>query len=384
MIAIDQKSLTDFEVIGLSSPINLADGHAYQEMPRDLATTVNMLPQIWETAQHSTHESIEKTFFDLYAQLSLCVSLTKKTIVKRVCPTASNSIDIIAAYLRARRLHVTLIEPTFDNLYLLLKRRGVPLTPLAEKMFDDDQQERLDATLQRLSNNALFIVNPNNPSGKTLSAQTLKRIAECCARYRILFIIDNSFRFQKRKHFDDYQILLNSGCSFIALEDTGKVWPLQDMKASLLACSFDVSKLLSTIYFEIYLCVSPFTLAVINQFIQKTLHVGLAKSIWSVIDARRQQLRSLFPSHKLDIDPTGRSSTLSVEWLRCLDNGKTDLDVVTDIHTLGLSLLPGRNFFWSSQNKIENQRNIRLSLLKREKTFRRGMNSIVSYINSSL
>ena len=384
MIATDQKSLTDFEVIGLSSPINLADGHAYQDMPIDLATTVTMLPQIWETAEHSSHESVEQKFFDLYAQLSLCTSLTKKTIVKRVCPTASNSIDIVAAYLGARQLHVSLIEPTFDNLYLLLKRRGVPLAPLAERMLDDDQQETLNAQLKQFSNNALFIVNPNNPSGKTLSAQSLSRIAQCCARYNILLIIDNSFRFQKRNHFDDYQILLDSGCSFITFEDTGKVWPLQDMKASLLACSLDVSKLLSTIYFEIYLCVSPFTLAVINQFIQSTLHVGLAKSIWSVIDARRRQLRSLFPSHKLEIDPTGRSSTLSVEWLHCLENGKSDLDVVTEIHSFGLSLLPGRNFFWSAQNKTENQRNIRLSLLKKEKTFRRGMKSIVNYINSSL
>lgn len=377
---VNDMSLTDYEVIGLRSSANLADGHAYQDLDEAQRKVVKNLSYIWELSETKPHSFAEDRFVSVFSDLASAPSLANRDTLRLICPTASNSIDVAAAYLKKAGRVVYLIEPTFDNLFLLMRRREVSVKPIPEEVIYDYALESLDETLRGLSGQALFVVNPNNPTSRIIDKVRLKELARLCAGYDILLIIDNSFRFQKREHFDDYQLLIDSGVSFICIEDTGKVWPTQDMKASILSFSKNLKESISTIYYEIYLCVSPFTLNVISEFVNSAIATGLDTTLWKVIDDRRRRLRCLLPSKELAISSNAVSSSLSVEWVECKDPAYNDVETVERLQSSGLAVLPGRNFYWASSHNLQHQRHIRLSLLKKEKDFSIGLDCLARHL----
>lgn len=241
------ETLTDIEVLGLSSPCSLADGHAYQDLDSIYQPIVDGLPASWHRAKSMPIPEMERLYVDTFGKTVGSDALARYPNFK-ICPTASNSIDIIGAYLAAKGLRVGLIEPTFDNLALLLKRRGVDLVAVDDReLVAATNADCLDTLLAPLGLRALFLVNPNNPTGRVMSEAQLEAIASYCIRTRTMLILDNSFRMHNRRPYDDYKLLLASGVSFIAFEDTGKAFPTLDMKASILAYSEDNKTLIEEI-----------------------------------------------------------------------------------------------------------------------------------------
>jgi aspartate/methionine/tyrosine aminotransferase len=295
----------------------------------------------------------------------------------KICPTASNSVDIIAAVLAENSISTRLIEPTFDNLPLILWRRGVKLAPIHEiDLIKAVGRTALAALLSANPCGALFLVQPNNPTGYTLDADCLAALAESCRDRGITLIIDNSFRFYKRRSFDDYEILVQSGVRFMAFEDTGKVWPTHDLKASLLFCSRDFEQLITSIYNELFLCTSRFSLLLLEQYILGTARVGLSQAVWTTVDERRDVLRRTITGTGLDIDDAALHSVISVEWLDCRQTGLRDLELTRAFASQGLFVLPGRQFFWNSGYHDDKQFNIRLALLRPAEVFKRAMGVI--------
>lgn len=369
------RTLTDFEIDGLHNNFCLADGHAYQDLHPDFGKIINNLPQIWSEAAEQSIPEAERLFNHAYATF-IGSSLLKDYKHFRICPTASNSIDLIGAVLKYLALPAVLIEPTFDNLALLVRRRGVSLTAIADKVFIDVAEagqiaERLPH-LQYIG--ALFIVHPNNPTGLTLSAAGFQNIIQFCKKHQIIMVIDNCFRVYRRELFDDYQMLIDSGVSFIAFEDTGKVWPTQDLKASLIYFSEDLGGIFNEIYNEVYLCVSNFTLRVLANFFEQTRVTGLKKTTWDLVDKRREIIRKVITGSSISVPQVSLESKLPVEWLQYNDTDKDDLDLCLEFKKHHLAVLPGRQFYWNSSHKAVNQKYIRLSLMKREAVFLKGVN----------
>jgi len=209
----------------------------------------------------------------------------------RPCPTASNSIELVAAMLRRRRLPTALVEPTFDNLALLLHRREVSLHAIDERLiFDDTAIDALEQQLVTSGVGALFIVSPSNPTGRCLTSGHFSEIAELCMRCGVMLVIDSSFRMYNRDLFDDVALLLRSGVSFIAFEDTGKSFPTLDTKASLIYASPDLASELETLYNEVYLCASGISLLLLSRAFERTHEAGIDNVLWSLVDQRRMQL----------------------------------------------------------------------------------------------
>ena len=367
------KPLTDFEIEALQHDLNLADGHAYQDTTSHFLDIIEAVGTLWEECETMRIPDIEYRFRNSFAVLAGSAEMTRLPFFK-ICPSASNSIDIIGAILAQQRLVTRLVEPTFDNLALLLRRRRVTLEPLIENdIVLAAACGSISTLLDTHSCGAVFLVQPNNPTGRSLDANTLQAIAErCAARHKIL-IIDNSFRFYNRHPFDDYLILVKSGVSFVALEDTGKVWPTHDLKASLLFCSPDLETIVTAIYNELYMCNSRFTLALLEKFILKTAEVGLAQTIWRQVDEHRNLLRRTIVGTDLIVDATASDSKVSVEWLDCRGTGVCDLELTKILAAKGLLVLPGRQFFWHSSAQDEHQFNVRLALMKPVDSFRRSM-----------
>ncbi|WP_170837638.1 pyridoxal phosphate-dependent aminotransferase [Actinopolyspora xinjiangensis] len=367
-----RKTLTDYEQIGFSVEANLADGHAYQGLSHSQAEIVERMSDLWAYSEAQSIPESTQIYVDRYADLIGSAYLPDAS-THLILPTASNSIDLVAAYLKLRHSRVLLTHPTFDNLALILRRRGVDLYPVTEP----EVAGALPLAPKLAETDVLFLVNPNNPTGTNLSKERFEEIVHACLRHDVMLVIDTSFRLFYPQNWDDYQILHESGVSFILFEDTGKVFPTQDMKASLFTCSPDNRAALHEIYNEIYLCVSKFTLAVLGDFFDNARREGLDQSVHSLVAQRRSRAREMLGEEV--IDPTARDSRISVEWISTSNIGQSDKTVTAELHERGVGVLPGRGFFWNRADEEAGVSNIRMSLMKPEPEFERGLEILANY-----
>lgn len=360
---ITVPSLTEIEALGLASQHDLANGHASQDLAPTQKRIIDRLPQFWSQAAQLKSSDAEAIYKDAFCKLAQTPSISTYQNFK-ICPTASSSIDTVATWLAEKNLRTALIEPTFDNLYLILKRRGVELTPLPESTLYSDEYKQAFAEMD-----AIFLVNPNNPTGRVLSKSQLTEIIEWCASTGKVIILDNTFRFFVPQTCDVYQLLLDSKVTFFSIEDTGKVWPTQEIKASLLFCSGNVFQEISIIYDEIFLCHSNFALLMLSEFLLDAHIRGLEQAVWKDVADRRRTFRQALDNTILAVHAESVDSTLSVEWVTIRSHFASDLDLVDHFKALNVVLLPGRQFFWSRKGALAHTTSARFALLKPESEF---------------
>lgn len=368
-------SLTEFEIEGLISKYNFADGHAYHSMPEILLPVIENLSSIWTATANKPIPTVEEEF-----KLKFANAIGSKTLSSHkfysIAPTASNSIDIAATLLKSQNCKVGLLEPAFDNLYLILNRRGVEVSSIQEQ--DLNNLNSLEQKIEENKLNSLFIVNPNNPTGTELNETEFTNLVGLCAKRGITLILDTTFRFYSKQSFDSYEVLEKSGVDFIVIEDTGKTWPTQDMKASLMTYSGSLAQSVRELYEEIYLCSSSFSLAVLGNLIERTMEAGIDKVIWNEVDNRRSFLRGALLGSKLELVEHKGSCAMPVAWLDATKTHKNDFEIVESLSKHGISLLPGRFFYWNS--KEMNTNNVRLSLMRPDNTFHQGITALKSAI----
>ena len=375
-MALTANTLTEVESQGLDSQYNMADGHAYQDLSESQANIIESLPEIWKQSSKKKQHHVERDFLFQFSKLAKSLSIQAYKHF-RICPTASNSIDIAATYLKATGKCVALIEPTFDNLFLILKRRDIPLVSVAES---EIYEGNLDSLLQQ-NIDAVFLVNPNNPTGTLLSEVRFKTIVNWCATHNKMLILDNTFRFFCPQIYDQFQLLIDSNISFISIEDTGKVWSTQDLKASLLIFSEDISSLMHTIYEEIYLCVSNFQLKLLIAFMRDAETRGLDVAVWSEVKRRRFAFRKTIESSVFQIHKSAIDSNISVEWVTFDPSLGNDFQMMDILKNEGLIVLPGRLFYWNSSAHPKNHQFIRFSLLKPRTQFDASLKCIRQALN---
>lgn len=225
-------NLTEYEVEGLKIAYTFADGHAYHEMPPLLRPVINKLDLIWKESETRSTPETEERFKKAVARIINSPILSAHSHYS-LCPTSSNSIDICGAWLRSKNYKTGLLEPVFDNLYLLLRRRGVDVFNVGESDLLDFSE--LGRKIDEHGLKAVFIVSPNNPTGFQLDAEQFESLAVLCEAKKVFMIIDTSFRLYSRKPYDEYAILSKVGTDYVVIEDTGKTWPTHDTKVSLMA-----------------------------------------------------------------------------------------------------------------------------------------------------
>lgn len=359
------NNLTELEVFGLSAAYNLADGHSYISAKKHFSSVLSALPALWHSAVNTPIPEMEKRFKNKFAEYFALEGLREHTHFC-VCPTASNSIDIVGAWARAKHYKVGLVEPTFDNLAQLLRRREVALEAVPETMlFDLDALEQL---ILGEGLDALFLVNPNNPTGVALDVEAMSNIIALCHKHNVILILDTSFRFCHQTAIDEYSLLREAGLSFIVLEDTGKQWPTLDTKASLLSYSQDLSTDIRNIYEEIYLCCSNFSLRVIIEFIDATLKKGGISYMHSVVTQNIGIARSELEGTLVGIETAEADSVMSVMWLNIERTALSDLELTDYLGKRGVAVLPGRYFYWNSHHVAGHDR-IRIALMKADDIF---------------
>ncbi|MFG5864535.1 aminotransferase class I/II-fold pyridoxal phosphate-dependent enzyme [Metapseudomonas sp. CR1201] len=345
------NQLTDYELVGLRGGYNLSDGHAYHDINESFPDFPLALLDIWKDSESTRVNLAEQRFKASFSKLIGSDALASSSNFK-VSPTASNSIDLVAAYLAVKAPRVLLVSPTFDNLALLLRRRGCKLRLIEDGYFrSSSNSARLFERLDSLDFDTLFLVNPNNPTGTVIGREYMSLIAEYCAQRRKTLVLDATFRIYANELYDDRLVLEQSGCDYFVIDDTGKTWPTHDMKASLISYSRKCAELFELIYDEVYLCHSRFTMLVFERLFEQTFSQGISKSIHDPVRVRHSYLLNRM-NNTIAIPTTDRTSAcLPLEWFQVKSGRIADLDIVEYLAVKDVHVLPGRFFYWEDGSR---------------------------------
>jgi len=368
------NSLTEYELKGLESYHNLADGHAYHSLSESFSPIVEKISNIWNFTNNTPVIEAERKFKFNFSELIDSQALNSLTNF-RISPTASNSIDIIAAFLKINFPRVLLIEPTFDNLAQLLRRRGCDLIPLHEdKLLSLESYEELTELLDEFDFDCVFLVNPNNPTGNVLNKDLFCNLLEYCESRSKFVTVDTTFRLFGKEVFDEYKYLQQFKVDFCVIEDTGKTWPTHDMKASMMCFSDGYRNQINEIYDEIYLCHSRFTMGLFCEIFEYTNKVSIKKAIHDPILARKKLVKNCMKTLPFEIQTNNTDSILPLEWLSYDKNlGVTNgLELADTLSKDNLMVLPGEYFYWNKRRS--NDINVRISLSRPLKVLSNSLN----------
>jgi aspartate/methionine/tyrosine aminotransferase len=359
------KNLTCYEIDSLGRSYNLTDGHAFRRWTAAEEAIIDRSPQLFKHNSRQMQAAIEREYTRDFAALGK-QTWDEDALGYLMCFTASMAFEIIANYLRLERRSLTLIEPCFDNLADIFRRHEVPLFPFPDALLEaaDDAFEH---ALSAITSDAICLVTPNNPTGRTLSKANLQSLVKFCKDQQKLLILDNCFRayLPRDQVYDQFRIVLDDGIDVFIVEDTGKTWPSAEIKAPFFAVSragglFDR---IYAIYTDFLLHVSPVGIKLMHEFVRLSQQDEMAY-VQEVVAVNRKQLAE----HAADtfLMPCERRFS-SVAWLR-IEHRLTGLQLKQALDRHGVFVLPGEHFFWCDRSKGE--KFIRIALTRDADMFR--------------
>jgi len=347
------EKLSVYEWLGLASKFNLATAYPRQSISAEQQMAMSNLTHIL-VAAHTSDElaakkKFEHAFFTFAGQPSIQSLATPLTQY-----SGSIAIEVMTNYLRLHKKSVTLMQPTFDTLADALKRHGIPLLPIAES-----KVLQLTEASPRILTEALYIVCPNNPTGRCPSKEQFTNIVAYCKKYDILLIIDFCFRFYGDFwDYDQYQLLQDADIDFITTEDTGKTWPSADIKLGMVLSSPSLHKALRTISDDFLVGISPFIFELMCTYIGVERPEKRRILSQDLVDVNRTELRRLLEDTPLQL--TNQDARISIEWLKLPESWRA-VSFVAWLHEHGIQLLPGERFYWHRHE--QGQHYIRIALL---------------------
>jgi aspartate/methionine/tyrosine aminotransferase len=345
------EDITQHEITALKTRHNLADAHTHQNQSRTQADIVRKLPQLWQRAQTLTQYESEQAFIKAFYQFHGQHHALKRSDEIYLVYAASVAMHITATFLRKHDMSVALIEPCFDNLHDLLKHMEVPMTPLPEAILADPTQVYRLLEKTASSVDAIFLVDPNNPTGTSMFAEgpeTFIEVAKYCRDHDKILILDFCFasflKVTGGQRVDAYAILDEIGTDYLVMEDTGKTWPLQDTKCATLMSSRRLNPEIYSIVTSVLLNVSPFILQVVTEYINDSEADGFA-SVRDVLQTNRKVAREYLEGTMLRyVEPAIETS---VAWFEIQRDDLSGDDLQAYLLTHQAYVLPGRYFFWS-------------------------------------
>ena len=375
------KDITQNEIEALKHEYNMSDAHTHQSQSPTQRKIVEKLPALWyeseNTKQFDMEQKFLSNFFRVQKQFSVIEGDNKPLLVY----ASSIAMVITANYLMKKNITVSLVHPCFDNITDILKHMKVPIEPLEEEWLHDN-----DKIYENLVNNvkadALFLVDPNNPTGFTLTGsandmehtkQGFREVFRFAKDHKKLLIFDFCFASflladPKLGIFDIYKEMNDMGVSYIAIEDTGKTWPLQDTKVAMLLASKDLYDEIYDIHTAYLLNVSPFILNVVNEYVLDSEKDEFA-SVYNLLDINR--------SHAIDIlkgsllEPLDSMTKVSVLWCRIRHKNIRATALKEYLTKFDVHVLPGTYFYW--HDRQQGEQFIRIALARNTDIFVKSM-----------
>ncbi len=334
------RNLTEFEYLALRSRLNVADGHARQALTDSQARIIDDLPNLFAKAAALPPEEVELAACRAYLGLLGQHSHPHGEGRVLACYSSSVAMEIFARALARSGDAVALIHPTFDNIPDILRGVGLRLIPLEEdRVHDGDLGPGLLNSVR-----CVFLTTPNNPTGRVVPEERLHALAAQCADHDVVLALDTSFRgFDTRAHYDHYRVLESSGCRWVVIEDTGKLWPTLELKIGWLMLSENLDLPVAKVYSDILLGASPLVLALVQRFAEDAADGGLA-DLHAFIAANRAMVRGEL-SGLPGVGFPDAGSRVSVERVHL--GPRAALDVWSTLCGHNVYTLPCQKFHWA-------------------------------------
>jgi aspartate/methionine/tyrosine aminotransferase len=224
----------------------------------------------------------------------------------------------------------------------------VPLDVLPEEVLHSPD---LPGALSTLTADVVWIVCPNNPTGRVLSETAFDSLIESCRQLGKTLVVDFCFRFfaPELVVWSQYERLERSGVSFITIEDTGKTWATLDMKIGMLNCSEDLREEFYHRHDDLLLNVSPFHLALLAAFIDDTIVHGAAATIGYYVHENLDIVHHAFANSVLRVT-NDAAPTVTVAWIR-IEADVSGERLWAALRRQNIHILPGSNFYWHTPAK---------------------------------
>lgn len=378
---MEYHDLTQHELEALKNVYNLADAHTHQSQSASQQLIVERLPDLWYEAERVKQHELEERFLDAF--FTFHKKSTALQTPSMLVYASSIAMVMAANYFKKKKLSVALLTPCFDNLHDILRHMELPLQPLYEEWLHNPA-ELYENLRKNVTSDVIFIVTPNNPTGWELTGsagEKHRKGFEELVRYakdhnKLLsfdFCFASSVLYSPNVPvFDVYKLLEESGVSYIAYEDTGKTWPLQDAKVAVLKCSKDVYPELYDIHTAYLLNVSPFILNVVTQYIQDS-EKDDGRSIVELVERNRAVAAQHLNGELLELQQP--KIPISVAWFKILDPNVRATELQQKIYEAAkVYVLPGTYFFWDDPQRGE--RFIRIALARDTDMFTQAMRQV--------
>ena len=373
-----KNDITQHEIAALRTRFNLADAHTHQSQSASQRRIVESLPNLWYSAENHTQCQSEQEFIETFYRFhGQHRALDRRNDIYLVY-AASIGMHITATYLQRKRYRVGLIEPCFDNLHDLMKHMEIPMAPLRESLFSEPSMVYRNLEEQARELDAIVLVDPNNPTGfSTMSPRddAFREILRFCVDHGKLLILDLCFAsfilMSGQPRRDIYTLLEDSGVRYIAMEDTGKTWPLQAAKCATIMASRDLNDDIYKIVTSVLLNVSPFVLKLVTRYIQDSINDGFA-SVAEVLDLNRAQVRKQLEGSLLSYcEPMVKTS---VAWFKINDLRLGSDTLQSYLLDHNIYVVPGKFFYWS--DPAQGQRFVRIALARDPHMFGQAVSAL--------
>jgi aspartate/methionine/tyrosine aminotransferase len=378
---MEYKDLTQHELEALKNEYNLADAHTHQSQSVSQRAIINRLPELWYESESTKQHELEARFLESFFNFRKQPAALKTSSM--LVYASSIAMVTAANYFKKKNLSVALITPCFDNLHDILVHMQVPLEPLFEEWLHNPS-EIYENLSKNIKSDVIFLVSPNNPTGWELTSSDAKdykrgfvELIRYAKDYKKILSFDFCFASSivhdsNTPTFDVYELLEDSGVSYIAYEDTGKTWPLQDAKVAILKCSKDIYPELYNIHTAYLLNVSPFILNLVTQYINDSIQDGGATIVELLERNRAIAEEHLSGSFMVLRKP---QVPVSVAWFEIIDPTIKASELQKLIYeTQKVYVLPGTYFFWDKPERGE--RFVRLALARDTEVFTEAVRRI--------
>lgn len=371
------NDITQHEIEALKHTFNVSDAHTHQSQSPTQRDIVRRLPELWYEAENTRQYDMEQKFLHNFFRVHNQSAAMENNNVLLVY-AASIAMAITANYLMKKKMTVGLLHPCFDNIVDLLKHMEVPIDALQEEWLHDPKKiyENLE---KNVTADAIFLIDPNNPTGFTLfdfGTEGWSEVIRFAKDKKKLLIFDFCFAAfmlpdKNLNVFDIYEMLEFSGATYIAMEDTGKTWPLQDAKAAMLKTSKDIYADIYNIHTAYLLNVSPFILNVLNQYVLDSEKDNFA-SVFGLLEKNRAIGEEILAGSLLE--PMTPIVKVSVLWCKIKNPDIKATELKGYLTKFGIHLLPGTYFYWNDH--LTGERYVRIALARDSSVFVQAMQAL--------
>lgn len=380
---LDQIDTTELEIHALRGAHNLSDAHTHQSQSITQANIILDLPKLWYATASSQQQEEEKRFIRSFFSFRRQFSAMNSSAM--LVYSASVAMMIVAILAKKRGGTVSLIEPCFDNIPDLLGHMDVPLRPLRESALAGSRSPA-DALSGLQPGDMLFLVQPNNPTGFSRFLKTKENFTELVrisASRRIVLVLDVCFAAFitygcREDSYDMYEILNQSDVDYICIEDTGKIWPHQDAKVSLLLVSESLREHVRAIHTSVLLNVSPFILRLTSEYATDS-ELDRFSSMLNLVSKNRTAAGELLAGSILELMPS--EVELSVAWFKIASWEATASQIYAAAAKAGIHILPGTHFFWFDKRRGE--RFVRLALARDSQYFAKSVEALRGFLDQN-